>query len=132
MEDTSLQIRDMKPSYSDKSVAKTKGYSSYHRDWRIGRQEFWEKSSRTEQNKPRLQEKDRFKPQPCDYCGQTGFHTAGKDCSANANSAAIATDGTTSQQFVKAMPGTEAAKCREPATNIRSSLRRNSNQREIW
>ena len=70
----------MKPSYSDKSVAKIKSYSSYHHERRTGRQQFREKSSRIEQNKPRLQEKDRFKPQPCDYCGCTGLQTAGKDC----------------------------------------------------
>ena len=52
MEDFSLQIRDMKPSYSDKSVAKIKGYSSYHHERRTGRLQFREKSSRIEQNKP--------------------------------------------------------------------------------
>ena len=46
----------------------------------------------------------------------------GKIVRVTANSAEIATDGTTSQQFVKAKPGTEATTGREPATSIRSTI----------
>ena len=34
------------------------------------------------EQKPRLQKRDRGKPQPCDYRGCTGFHTVGEDCPA--------------------------------------------------
>ena len=41
MEDISFQVRDMKPAYSDKSVAKIKGHNSYH----YGRQQLRERST---------------------------------------------------------------------------------------
>ena len=76
MENISFQVRDMKPAYRDKSVAKINGHNSYH----YGRQQLRERS-RIEQ-KSKLQERNRCKSHPCDYCGHTGFHTAGEDCPA--------------------------------------------------
>ena len=69
MEDISFQVRDMKPAYRDKSVAKINCHNSYH----YGRQQLRERS-RIEQ-KSKLQERDRCKSHPCDYCGHTGFHS---------------------------------------------------------
>ena len=67
----------MRP-YSDRgTVARIHGYGDYH----------WERGTRTKRveqhyhdGKQRRDRSTRGIQQPCDYCGRTGYHAAGRDC----------------------------------------------------
>ena len=70
MEDTSLQIHDMRSSEGAKEVARVRQQSRH-------RQERFQRARRPQRGKTPTQ-----RPQPCGYCGRTGTHEEGSNCPA--------------------------------------------------
>ena len=83
MEDTSLQVRDMKPYNDGRTVARIHGYGDYHPERGNGtqrrEQRFYGENQRYVQ---RSDSYTRDVQYSCDYCGRTGYHAAGRDCPA--------------------------------------------------
>ena len=79
MEDTSLQVRDMRP-YSDRgTVARIHGYGDHQRERGTGTQRVEQRFHDGNQRRDRY---TRGIQHPCNYCGRTGYHAAGRDCPA--------------------------------------------------